>query len=111
MNTHDKIAAAVTKEAADEGNLIETGFNALRELVIAKDAPRIQVDEMRLAYMAGAQHLWASIMSVLDPGSGETPGDVQRMEKIQAELDSWRQTLELRLRSESDVRTDYVQPH
>lgn len=97
MKAHEKIAAAVTKAAADDGKLIETGFNALRELAIAKDAPQIQVDEMRLAYMAGAQHLWASIMSVLDPGPGETPGDMMCMAKIQAELDSWRQKLELRL--------------
>lgn len=97
MNTHQKAAAAVTKTAADNGKLIESGFDALRALAISPDAPQIQVDEMRLAYMAGAQHLWASIMSVLDPGAEETPGDMMRMEKIQAELDSWQQTLELRL--------------
>lgn len=97
MITHEKIAAAVTKAAADDGHLIEAGFNALRSLAIAPDAPKVQVDEMRLAYMAGAQHLWASIMSVLDPGPDETPGDMHRMEKIQAELDSWKRTLELRL--------------
>ncbi|MCG7945817.1 MAG: hypothetical protein N0C84_05665 [Candidatus Thiodiazotropha taylori] len=97
MSVHEKAAAAVTKTAADNGKLIEAGFNALRELAIAPDAPQVQVDEMRLAYMAGAQHLWASIMSVLDPGPDETPGDMMRMEKIQAELDAWQQTLELRL--------------
>jgi len=94
---HDKIAAAITKAAADNGKLIETGFDALRTIAIAPDALQIQVDEMRLAYMAGAQHLWASIMSVLDPGPDEKPGDMARMAAIQAELDSWRQTLELRL--------------
>ncbi|MCG7985021.1 MAG: hypothetical protein JAY90_20005 [Candidatus Thiodiazotropha lotti] len=97
MSNHEQIVAAVTKAAADNGKLIETGFDALRELAIAPDAPQIQVDEMRLAYMAGAQHLWASIMNILDPGEGETPGDMMRMAKIQAELDTWHQALELRL--------------
>ncbi|MCG7904391.1 MAG: hypothetical protein JAY60_18440 [Candidatus Thiodiazotropha weberae] len=97
MSNHEQIVAAVTKTVADDGKLIEAGFNALRTMAIAPDAPQIQVDEMRLAYMAGAQHLWASIMSVLDPGEKETPGDLMRMAKIQAELDAWQQTLELRL--------------
>lgn len=97
MGNHDKLAAAVTKAAADDGKLIEAGFSALRTLAIAPDAPQVQVDEMRLAFMAGAQHLWASIMSVLDPAPDETPGDMMRMEKIQTELDAWQQTLELRL--------------
>lgn len=96
MGIHDG-AAAVTKTAADNGCLIEAGFNALRALAIAPDAPQTQIDEMRLAYMAGAQHLWASIISVLNPGEDETPGDMMRMAKIQAELDAWKQTLELRL--------------
>lgn len=97
MSAHEKVAAAVTKAAADNGKLIEAGFNALRSMAIAPDAPQIQVDEMRLAYMAGAQHLWASIMSVLDPGEEETPADLMRMAMIQDELDAWKQTLELRL--------------
>ena len=97
MSTPEQIAEAVTKTAADDGKLIEAGFNALHTLAIAPDSPQIQVDEMKLAYMAGAQHLWASIMSILDPGEDETPGDMMRMALIQAELDSWKQTLELRL--------------
>lgn len=97
MDIKKQVAAAITKDAADNGKLIETGFDALRTMAIAPDAPQIQVDEMRLAFMAGAQHLWASVMSVLDPGPGETPGDMMRMAKIQAELDAWQQTIELRL--------------
>lgn len=97
MSVHEKVAAAVTKTAADNGKLIEAGFNALRELAVAQNAPQVQVDEMRLAYMAGAQHLWASIMSILDPGEGVTQIDMMRMAKIQSELDYWRETLELRL--------------
>lgn len=97
MSAHKRIVSAVQKTAADHGKLIESGFNALRVLAIAPDAPQIQIDEMRLAFMAGAQHLWSSIMSVLDPGPDETPGDMMRMAKIQDELDAWRQSLELRL--------------
>ena len=97
MSIQEKAVAAITMAAADNGRIIEVGFDALRELAIAPDAPQAQIDEMRIAYMAGAQHVWASIMSILDHGDDETPGDLMRMAKMQAELDAWRQTLELRL--------------
>lgn len=96
MNTHEEVVSTVTKGLADEGKLIESGFNVLRELMIPSNASEEQVTDMRIAYMAGAQHLWGSIMISLDPGTKETPGDLERMDKIHAELESWRQTLKLR---------------
>lgn len=35
-------------------------------MVIPKEAPQIQVLEMRVAFFAGAQHLFARIMAVSD---------------------------------------------
>lgn len=96
MSAHDKVARAVIKAAADNGKIIEVGFEALRELAIAPNAPQIQVDEMRLAYMAGAQHLFSSMMCVLDPGKEETEDDLARMAGIQSELAAWEETLRLR---------------
>lgn len=97
LSRYKEIAAAINKAAVDDGKLIETGFDALRALAIAKDVPQIQVDEMRLAFMAGAQHLWAAMMDFLDPGSDETPADLQRMQSIQEELDRWEQKIRLRI--------------
>lgn len=97
MDRHKEIAAAISKAAVDNGKLIETGFDALRTLAIAKDAPQVQVDEMRLAFMAGAQHLWGAMMDCLDPGADETPADLQRMQSIQYELDRWEQKIRLRI--------------
>lgn len=97
MDRHKEIAAAINRAAVDDGRLIETGFDALRALAIAKDAPQVQVDEMRLAFMAGAQHLWGSMMGFLDPGSDETPADFRRMQSIQDELDRWEQKIRLRI--------------
>ncbi|MCP3669382.1 MAG: hypothetical protein GY814_02880 [Gammaproteobacteria bacterium] len=96
MATYDELLPFLTKNLIDEGKLLETGFEAFRKLIIPEDASQMQVDDMRLAYMAGAQHLWASILTVLDSGGEETPADLMRMGKIQAELDSWEQTLKLR---------------
>ena len=77
----------LTKDLTDKGLLIEAGFAALRHMAIAKDASAEQVDEMRGAFFAGAQHLFASIMSILDPGDEEpTENDLRRMSLITDEL-------------------------
>lgn len=78
----DKLAAKL----ADDGKLVEAGWVALRRTCMAPDAPPDQVREMRLAFMAGAQHLFASVMAVLDPGDEPSERDLNRMQLIDAEL-------------------------
>lgn len=80
---------ALVKKLVDEGRIVEAGFWAMRAAVIAPNAPEVQVDEMRLAYMAGAQHLFASIMTMFDPGEEATEGDLNRVGKIANELNAW----------------------
>ena len=81
-----QVMEKITRDLTDQGLLIEAGWVGLRMMSVPKDAPEIQVDEMRNAFFAGAQHLFASIMSMLDPGSDETPGDLRRMDQIDREL-------------------------
>lgn len=57
--------------------------------MIAADAPEVQIDEMRLAFFAGAQHLFASIMSVLSPDAEPTESDLANMTAISEELDEF----------------------
>lgn len=83
------LAAKLTKDASDAGKLIEAGWIALRALAVPPDAQPVQIDEMRNAFFAGAQHLFGSIMSILDPGEDPTDADLGRMDLIQAELDEF----------------------
>jgi hypothetical protein len=85
----------LTKQLANEGKLIEAGWVALRLAAIPPNAPAIQLQEMRMAFMAGAQHLFASMIGMLDPGLEETSDDMRRMDLIDEELDAFRQELEL----------------
>ena len=87
----------LTRRLADEGKLIEAGWIGLRLAAVPLDAPAVQLDEMRNAFMAGAQHLFASIMGVLDPEAEVTAQDMRRMELIAAELEAFGKELELRL--------------
>jgi hypothetical protein len=51
-----------------------------------EDAPKIQLQEMRQAFFAGAQHLFSSIMTILEPDAEPTDKDLERMDLIDKEL-------------------------
>jgi hypothetical protein len=93
----EQAASDLTKDLADKGKLIEAGFAVFAHFVIPKDAPPDQLSDMRLAYMAGAEHLFSSIMNILDPGEEPTDADLLRMDLIQKEIDEWRGRLSERV--------------
>lgn len=76
----------LSKELNDKGKLIEAGWLGLRIACELEDAPAIQLEEMRNAFFAGAQHLFSSIMTILDPGQEPTDKDMERMDLIDREL-------------------------
>jgi hypothetical protein len=79
----------LTKEASDQGRLIEVGWLSLQLAAIPENASQVQIDSMREAFFAGAQHLFSSIMTVLDPESEPTQADLNRMAMIQSELEEF----------------------
>jgi hypothetical protein len=89
---------AICRALIDQGKLVEAGFESLRFLVMAADAPEVQVSEMRMAFFAGAQHVFASIVSMLEPGAEATDNDLMRMSLIQIELEIFVQQSKARLR-------------
>ena len=85
----------LTKQLANDGKLIEAGWVALRIQCIPHNAPAIQLQEMRMAYMAGAQHLFSSMIGMLDADAEPTDADIHRMDLIHRELEAFRSELEL----------------
>jgi hypothetical protein len=86
----------LTRELTDSGKLIEAGWVGLRIACDLIDAPADQLREMRMAFFAGAQHLFGSILNVLEPGEEPTDKDLQRMDLIHTELDAFIKDFELR---------------
>lgn len=84
-----KLAAEISKRFLAEGKLIEAGFASLQLTAMSREAPPDQVREMRMAFFAGAQHLWGTIMNVMDPGTEPTDADLKKMDLIQKELDGF----------------------
>lgn len=83
---HDEIA----KKLTDEGKLIEAGWATMNALVLPADAPPVQRSEMRKAFFMGAQHLYASIMAIMDADRDPTAQDLKRMGLIHNELEAFR---------------------
>ena len=75
------------RELVDKGKLIEAGWVSLRIAAIPTDAGKTQLEEMRMAFFAGAQHLFGSIMTILDEDREPTSADLRRMDLINAELE------------------------
>ena len=75
----DKLA----KAASDKGLLIELGFLGYRKFILGKDVSDRQISDARLAFFAGAQHLYGSIMGILEEGEEATEADL---------LSAWRRS-------------------
>lgn len=97
MSTMDPAQRAVfeaaMKKLADSGRLVEAGFIGLRIGVIPPTASQAQLNDMRMAYMAGAQHLFSSLMSIMDSDREPTEADMRRMTLIAAELKAFEAEL------------------
>jgi hypothetical protein len=87
-----EMADAITKDASNKGKLIEAGWLAMVATTFPKEGvSQVQYDEMRSAFFAGAHHLYASIMNVLDEDAEPTADDMLRMQLIHEELDAFLQ--------------------
>lgn len=85
------VASAITGYAVDDGHLIALGFASMIQAMCPewKNMPEAQRDDLRAAFFGGAQHLWGSIMNILDPGTELTARDLRRMELIHHELEAF----------------------
>jgi len=81
-----KAAQKITEELAAQGQVMEGGWRAF---LLVTGAPPFQHKMLREAYYAGAQHLFGSILAILDPGAEPTEKDMQRVTLIHQELERW----------------------
>lgn len=84
-----KLQQDAARDWADKGKLIEAGWVVLRARCVPRDAPQHVLDMFRFCYMAGAQHLFAMMLAMLEEGDDATDADSSRMNKIGDELSEW----------------------
>jgi len=97
MTNSKEYVDELCRELVDKGLLIQAGWVALRLTAIHQDAQQNQLDEMRMAFFAGAQHLFGSIMGILEPDAEPTEADLRRMDQIHRELDTFLEQFKLRM--------------
>lgn len=74
----------------DDGKLVGAGWQVFRRTAVVADAPPAQLEEMRLAFFGGAQHLFESLMSFLEAREEPTEAGLERwMRLIHRELDEY----------------------
>ncbi|MBA4797053.1 MAG: hypothetical protein H2043_06595 [Rhizobiales bacterium] len=100
--TSPEALANLMQKMNEQGRLIEAGWLGMRIAAVPMDASVTQVDEMRSAFFAGAQHLFTSIMLMMT--EGDEVQDLSTLEKIQQELDEFIQVYQLtHLKSEGSA--------
>ena len=91
----DMLHDEIVKGLVDQGRLIDAGWQALRALAVPADASPVQLAEMRMAFFAGAQHLFGSIMGFLESDAEPTEADLRRMDAVHAELEKFKGEFDL----------------
>src|SRR5262249_38080136 len=72
------------------------GFAGFRAIAVPKRASDSEILALRMAFFAGAQHLFASSMAVMDSDREPTAFDLHRMSLIHQELEAFGKDFELR---------------
>jgi hypothetical protein len=90
----EALSAKLAKGMADEGLLINGGWLLFEAVFMPPGSvSEQQRHDMRMAFMAGADHLWSGLMVTMDQGDTPTANDDARMMLIQNELDLFREEM------------------
>lgn len=105
MTEAQKLAEALTHKLADEGLIMRAGFAGYMGTCFPHEQPSdLQRRELEQAFMAGALHLWSSMMTFLSEDEEPTAKDMKRVELIDAELEAYGEVLKARAASAMETK-------
>ena len=81
-----RVASKITELLFDDSRIIQGGWLGFAQIAVPVDASAAQVSDMRMSFYGGAQHLFSSIMNVMEKGDEATENDMRRIANIAAEL-------------------------
>lgn len=90
MNAKEQIAHNLFRELCDRGQIVEGGWRAYELLTGLSNAGKIQRDECRKAWFFGADHVFSSMLTMIDAGEEPTQNDLERMDKLDTELKNFK---------------------
>lgn len=101
---HDALHDMMARELANSGKLVNGGWEVFDRFILPPDAPKIQREEMRKAFFAGAQHVYFCLVASLDSGREPTMDDMKRMELLDAELTEFGKSFAAEIEAQSAVK-------
>ena len=88
---------AIARELVDQGKLLEAGWRVLSSVLLRPDATESEKAEIRAVFMFGAQHMFASVLGMLDADAEPTENDLRRMTMVHNELQAFEPEAMLRV--------------
>jgi hypothetical protein len=86
----------LSRQLADEGKLVEAGFVSFRAICLPRGTAA-EIENARMIFFAGAQHLFGSINAIMDEDREPTEADLSRMSLIDQELRAFIDEFKARL--------------
>lgn len=87
----EEAVLSFAKNLVDQGRIVEAGWATFYLMVLLPSVSRVQADEMRVAFMAGAQYLWACLRYPGEP--------ISDSDSISRELDCFYNEMMAKIRS------------
>lgn len=82
-----------TEYQGEPGGMMAAEWQSFSDSVLPPKAGPVQRTEMRRAFYAGALAVLHGIMTSLDPDDEPTPDDLDRMDRLNAELQAFGEAL------------------
>jgi hypothetical protein len=86
----------IAQDLLDQGLVVEAGWEMYRVMALPHSAPTSELDRVKEAFFAGAQHVLGPVMSALEPGVEPSETDIRRMHALAQELDRFSDLLWLK---------------
>ncbi len=88
-----RYAEKIGREWADKGKLVEGGWRTLRSFMLrdmSHDTDEKFERAARKLFFLGAEHVFTTIVAIMEPGAEPTEADMRRMSQIHAELEAFK---------------------
>ena len=89
MGDTDEHAKNLVRKLIDDAKLIKAGFAIFAATQLRPDAPAERVDELRVAFMAGAVHIWLGVAGIVEQSESIDKTERSRIDLIRRELTEW----------------------
>lgn len=88
------------------GLLIEAGWQTMRAHFLPKDMSPEEENRARDLFFSGAQHLFFSLMQGLDAGNDATRDDMNKMRRLDSELETFTEDFCRRHPNAADIHRE-----